>query len=250
MNKDFLLDVENLSASINEKILIKNFSLQIKKNESHVLMGPNGSGKSTISKILSGHPSYKIEKGTIFFNKKDLVTLSPEERSYEGLFLAFQYPLEIQGVKNQDFLLEIYNAHAKQKGFKKISPIEFLNLIKPKMDLINMNIDFLRRDINEGFSGGEKKRNELLQLLLLQPKLIILDEIDSGLDIDSMKIVTKTLNTEFHDNTSFLIITHYNRFLEYLKPDIVHVMQNGQIIKTGTAELGKFIEKNGFKWIK
>jgi len=247
--KEYILDVKDLSVSINNQKIINKFDLQIRNNECHVIMGPNGSGKSTLSKVLAGHPSYNVNNGTAFFNGKNLLDLNPEERSYEGLFLAFQYPIEIPGVSNYDFLREIYNIHCKKKGLPLLDPIEFFNIIKTKMDLINMNENFLKRNINEGFSGGEKKRNELLQLLLLQPKLIILDEIDSGLDIDSMILFTKIINQELFKNCSLLVISHYNRFLEYLRPNFVHIMQKGEIIKTGDSSLAEVIENKGFTWI-
>lgn len=249
MKETCLLEIKNLSASINNTKIIQNFNLKINENECHVIMGPNGSGKSTISKILAGHPSYNINSEKAIFNGKNLFELNPEQRSYEGLFLAFQYPIEIPGVRNQDFLREIYNIHQKKKNLPPLNPLEFLELIKTKMDLIKMDIEFLKRNINEGFSGGEKKRNELLQLLLLKPKLIILDEIDSGLDIDSMVLFTKIINETLFKESALLIITHYNRFLEYLNPNFVHIMQKGEIIKTGDSSLAKIIENKGFTWI-
>jgi Fe-S cluster assembly ATP-binding protein len=249
ITKQSLLRIENLEAGITgqKTSIINNFFLEIKSNEIHVIMGPNGSGKSSLSKIIAGHPDYKHRKGNIIFNKKSLLELSPEERSFEGIFLGFQYPLEIPGVTNQDFLLEIYNAHAKSKGLEQLDPISFYSKLQAKLPLVGMDLDFLKRNINEGFSGGEKKRNEILQMILLEPKLIILDEIDSGVDVDSMIILAKAIQKERPKNSSILLITHYNRVLDYLTPTYVHVMRKGKLVKTGSIELAKEIQLNGFQ---
>jgi Fe-S cluster assembly ATP-binding protein len=206
-------------------------------------MGPNGSGKSTLSKVLAGHPAYTITNGQITFKGSDILELEPEERSHLGIFLAFQYPIEIPGVTNEDFLRLAYNA--KQKFYNKptLDPLEFLNIISKKLDLINMSPVFLSRNINEGFSGGEKKRNEILQMILLDSELAILDETDSGLDIDALKTISLGINNFMNSSKSILLITHYQRLLDYIKPTYVHVMHNGKIIKTGSAELAKELEK-------
>ena len=210
-------------------------------------MGPNGSGKSTLSKIISGHPSYIVNNGTIEFLSKNLFDFSPEERSHEGIFLAFQYPLEISGVTNYDFLCLAYNE--KQKFLKKeeLTPLEFFEVIEKYLKQLKMSQEFLGRDLNEGFSGGEKKKNEILQLLLLKPKLILLDELDSGVDMDAIKIICETLVNNREEGTSILLITHYPRILNYLKPNYIHIMREGKIIKTGSSELINEIEKNGYE---
>jgi len=244
---DLLLDIKNLKASINNKEIIKDLDLKISKNEIHVIMGPNGSGKSTLSKIISGHPSYIVNNGTIEFLSKNLFDFSPEERSHEGIFLAFQYPLEISGVTNYDFLCLAYNE--KQKFLKKeeLTPLEFFEVIEKYLKQLKMSQEFLGRDLNEGFSGGEKKKNEILQLLLLKPKLILLDELDSGVDMDAIKIICETLVNNREEGTSILLITHYPRILNYLKPNYIHIMREGKIIKTGSSELINEIEKNGYE---
>nr|ULD16292.1 Iron-sulfur cluster formation ABC transporter ATP-binding subunit [Cylindrotheca closterium] len=251
MNKNFpMLNVKNLQVSINENQILKNLNLTINKGEIHAIMGPNGSGKSTLSKVLAGHPAYTITNGQITFKGSDILQLEPEERSHLGIFLAFQYPIEIPGVTNEDFLRLAYNA--KQKFYNKptVDPIEFLNIISEKLDLINMSPRFLSRNINEGFSGGEKKRNEILQMILLDSELAILDETDSGLDIDALKIISLGINNFMNSSKSILLITHYQRLLDYIKPTYVHVMHNGKIIKTGSAELAKELEKKGYEWLK
>jgi len=244
MNK--ILSLKNLNACVQETLIIKNFNLEIKENEIHVIMGPNGSGKSTLSKILAGHPSYSVQSGEIDFCNKNLLDFSPEVRAHEGLFLAFQYPIEIAGVTNYDFLRIAYNE--KQKYFNKpeVDPLEFMTLIQTLLDKLKMRSEFLNRNLNEGFSGGEKKRNEILQMLLLDPKLIILDEIDSGLDVDALKIICKGINENMNPNSSAVIITHYPRILSYLKPTHVHIMVDGQIVETGNMELVEKLENEGY----
>ena len=241
-----ILEIKHLDASIVEKKIIQDFNLSIQSGEVHVIMGPNGSGKSTLSKILAGHPSYEVNGGEILFAEKDLLDLSPEQRSHEGLFLAFQYPIEISGVTNFDFLRIAYNE--KQKYFKKpeVDPLAFMNLTQTFLNKLKMRNEFLNRNLNEGFSGGEKKRNEILQMLLLDPKLVILDEIDSGLDIDALKIICDTINENLNKNSSLVIITHYPRILKYLKPTFVHIMMRGKIVKTGGLELIEQLEKEGY----
>jgi Fe-S cluster assembly ATP-binding protein len=242
-----ILKVENIDASIENTEILKKFNLEIKENEIHVIMGPNGSGKSTFSKLLAGHPSYIVNKGTIFFCEKDLVQMAPETRSHEGLFLAFQYPIEIAGVSNYDFLRLAYNEQRKYKKEKELDPLEFMELTQYFLTKLKMKNEFLTRNLNEGFSGGEKKRNEILQMLLLKPKLIILDEIDSGLDIDALKIICEIINTTLEPTSSLIIITHYPRILTYLKPTFVHIMMNGKIVKTGNNELVDYLEKEGYE---
>lgn len=251
MNENLpMLEVKNLQVSINENQILKNLNLTINKGEIHAIMGPNGSGKSTFSKVLAGHPAYTITNGQIIFKGSNILTLEPEERSHLGIFLAFQYPIEIPGVTNEDFLRLAYNA--KQKFYNKptVDPIEFLNIIHEKLNLIDMSPVFLSRNINEGFSGGEKKRNEILQMILLNAELAILDETDSGLDIDALKTISLGINNFMNSSKSIILITHYQRLLDYIKPTYVHVMQNGKIIKTGSAELAKELEKKGYEWLK
>lgn len=246
MNKT-LLKLKNLEASINNKQIIKKLNLEVKENEIHVIMGPNGSGKSTLSKILAGHPAYNVEGGSIEFSTKNLLEMPPEKRAHEGLFLAFQYPIEVSGVTNYDFLRIAYNE--KQKHFKKaeLDPLQFMKLVKTVLDKLQIKAEFLSRNLNEGFSGGEKKRNEILQMLLLKPKLIILDEIDSGLDVDAIKIICEGINQNISKNSSLIVITHYPRILNYLRPTYVHIMVDGKIARTGNLELIDHLEKNGYQ---
>jgi Fe-S cluster assembly ATP-binding protein len=247
MNEN-LLSITNLKAEINEKLIIKDLNLNVKKNEIHVIMGPNGSGKSTLSKILAGHPSYLIKDGTISFNSKNLLEMSPEMRSHEGLFLAFQYPLEIPGVTNFDFLRIAYNENKKYHGIRELDPLEFMELTNSILTKLKIKPEFLNRDLNQGFSGGEKKRNEILQMLLLNPKLIILDEIDSGLDIDAIKIICDGIINNIEKDSSLIIITHYPKILSYLKPNFIHIMIDGKIIKTGNLELVSKLEEKGYEF--
>lgn len=245
-----ILTIEKLNASINKKQILKNFTLNIKENEIHVIMGPNGCGKSTLSKILAGHPAYSIESGSLFFNGKELDTMAPEIRAHEGIFLAFQYPLEIAGVTNYDFLRIAYNEKRKYTQLSEMDPLEFMHLIDPLLKKLKIQPEFLNRDLNEGFSGGEKKRNEILQMLLLEPKLIILDEIDSGLDVDAIKIICSEIIKNKKENSSLIIITHYPRILNYFKPTFVHIMINGKIIKTGNIELIDILEQEGYEYFQ
>lgn len=245
-----LLKLKNLKASIDNTPIIKGLNLEIQENEIHVIMGPNGSGKSTLSKILAGHPSYTINSGDIDFNGQNLLDLAPEERSHAGLFLAFQYPIEIAGVTNYDFLRIAYNEKQKSINKPELDPIEFMSLTQKLIEKLKMRSEFLGRNLNEGFSGGEKKRNEILQMLLLEPKLIILDEIDSGLDIDAIKIICDGINQNKLEKSSLVVITHYPRILQYLKPTHVHIMTDGKIIKTGNMELIDILEESGYDGIK
>lgn len=241
-----LLEIKNLKASINEKLIINNLSLTINKGEIHVIMGPNGSGKSTFSKILAGHPSYQILNGEISFDNKNLLEMDPEIRSHEGLFLAFQYPLEISGVTNFDFLRIAYNEKLKYQNLEELDPLQFIELTNNILKKLKIKPEFLNRDLNQGFSGGEKKRNEILQMLLLNPKLVILDEIDSGLDVDAIKIICEEIINNLDSNSSLIVITHYPKILNYLKPSFVHIMMEGNIIKTGNMDLVNLLEEKGY----
>jgi len=251
MNKNEpLLEIKKLRVSINENEILKNLDLTINAGEIHAIMGTNGSGKSTLSKVLAGHPTYTVISGEILYEGESILTLEPEERSHLGIFLAFQYPIEIPGVSNEDFLYLAYNSKLKNEKKDEISPIEFLTVIIEKLKIVEMSTSFLSRNVNEGFSGGEKKRNEILQMLLLDPKLSILDETDSGLDIDALKIISKGIGNFMDKNKAIILITHYKRLLDYVKPNFIHVMQDGKIIKTGTSELAKELEQKGYEWLK
>ena len=244
-----MLKVDNLSAKIDEKSILNGLNLEIKPGEVHAIMGPNGSGKSTLANILSGKKGYEIS-GKITFEGKDLFDLEVEERAHKGLFLAFQYPLEIPGVSTANFLKTSLNAIRKSNGKKELDALEFLKFVKEKALDLKMDEKILNRHLNVGFSGGEKKKNEILQMSLFEPKMVILDETDSGLDIYALKVVAKGVNVLKNKNRSFLIITHYQRLLDYIKPDFVHVLVNGKIAKTGCSELALELEKAGYKDIK
>ena len=245
-----LLEITDLHVSINDNKILKSLSLTINKGEIHAIMGPNGSGKSTFSKVLAGHPAYSVLNGDILFKGSSILDLEPEERSHLGIFLAFQYPIEIPGVSNEDFLRLAYNS--KQKFYQKpeVDPIEFLTIINKKLQSVNMSPLFLSRNVNEGFSGGEKKRNEILQMILLNSELSILDETDSGLDIDALKIISNGINNFMNPNKAIILITHYQRLLDYINPTYVHVMQDGKIIKTGSAKLAQELEDKGYDWLQ
>ena len=245
-----LLEIKDLQVSINDNKILKSLNLTIHKGEIHAIMGPNGSGKSTFSKVLAGHPAYSVLNGDILFKGSSILDLEPEERSHLGIFLAFQYPIEIPGVSNEDFLRLAYNS--KQKFYQKpeVDPIEFLTIINEKLQSVNMSPLFLSRNVNEGFSGGEKKRNEILQMILLNSELSILDETDSGLDIDALKVISNGINNFMNPNKAIILITHYQRLLDYINPTYVHVMQNGKIIKTGSAKLAQELEDKGYEWLK
>ena len=249
-NNTPILEIKNLKAAINTNEILKNLNLKVYKGEIHAIMGPNGSGKSTFSKVLAGHPAYEVLDGEVLLNGTSILNLDPEEISHLGVFLAFQYPIEIPGVSNEDFLRLAYNAKQKFKKQPEVDPLEFLMIINQKLELVDMSPVFLSRNVNEGFSGGEKKRNEILQMILLDSELSILDETDSGLDIDALKVISKGINTFMKEDKAIILITHYQRLLDYIKPDFVHVMQNGKIIKTGTAELAKELELKGYEWLK
>ena len=241
-----MLKINNLNAKIDKKVILNNFSLNINPGEVHAIMGPNGSGKSTLSNILSGKKGYEVT-GEILYENKNLFVLETEERAHKGIFLAFQYPLEIPGVNTNIFLKTSLNAIRKANGEKELDAIEFLNLVKEKAKNLKFEEEKLNRQLNVGFSGGEKKKNEILQMSILNPKLSILDETDSGLDIDALRIVADGVNSLRKKNNSFIIITHYQRLLDYIKPDFVHVLMNGKIIKSGGPELALELEKKGYE---
>jgi Fe-S cluster assembly ATP-binding protein len=245
-----LLEVTELEVSINENNILKGLNLTVNKGEIHAIMGPNGSGKSTFSKVLAGHPAYSVLAGDIIFKGMSILDLEPEERSHLGIFLAFQYPIEIPGVSNEDFLRLAYNSKQKFYNKPEVDPIEFFTIINEKLKFVNMSPSFLSRNLNEGFSGGEKKRNEILQMILLDSELSILDETDSGLDIDALRIISNGINKFMNPNKSIILITHYQRLLDYINPTYVHVMQNGKIIKTGSADLAKELETKGYEWLQ
>jgi len=245
-----LLEIKELKVSINENIILDNLNLKVNKFDIHSIIGPNGSGKSTFSKILAGHPAYSILNGDILFKGLSILELKPEERSHLGIFLAFQYPIEIPGVSNEDFLRLAYNSKQQFLNKSEVDPIEFLAIITQKLEFVSMSPSFLNRNVNEGFSGGEKKRNEILQMILLDSELSILDETDSGLDIDALKIISNGINKFMNTDKSIILITHYQRLLDYIKPTYVHVMQDGKIIKTGSFALAKELEEKGYEWLR
>ncbi len=246
---DPILEVINLFASTNDLPILKGVSITVKPGEIHAIMGRNGCGKSTLSKIIAGHPSYKITKGNIKFSGQNINSLEPEERAQSGIFLGFQYPIEIPGVSNLEFLRVSTNARRKYLKKEELDTFDFEDLVKEKLDLVKMDSAFLSKSVNQGFSGGEKKRNEILQMALLEPNIAILDETDSGLDIDALRIVASGIKKISNDQTGIILITHYQRLLDEIKPDFVHVMSDGQIIKTGGSELALELEKNGYEWI-
>lgn len=241
-----MLQIENLHTKVEEKEILRGITLSVNKGEVHAIMGPNGSGKSTLANVLAGRETYQITQGNMFYQGESLLELSPEERARKGIFLAFQYPVEIPGVSNLYLLKAAFNAARKAKGLPEVDAMEFLNLVKAKIELVQMDMDLLYRSVNEGFSGGEKKRNEILQMLVLEPQLAILDETDSGLDIDALKIVAHGVNALRSPDRAIVLVTHYQRLLDYIVPDYVHVLAQGRIIKSGPAQLAHELEKHGY----
>lgn len=245
-----MLRIKNLHASIDDKEILKGLDLEVKAGEVHAIMGPNGSGKSTLGNVLAGRDAYEVTAGEVWLDDKDLLELSPEDRAREGVFLAFQYPVEIPGVSNINFLKTALNEIRAYKGLPPLEAREFLNRVKEKQKLVEFDAKLANRSLNEGFSGGEKKRNEIFQLAMLEPKLGILDETDSGLDIDALRIVARGVNQLRSSNNAFIVITHYQRLLEYIVPDFVHVLYKGRIVRSGTKELALELEEKGYDWIK
>ena len=241
-----LLDIRNLHARINGKDILKGFNLQVKAGEVHAIMGPNGSGKSTLAKVLAGDSHYEVTKGEVFFQGKNLLDLEPEDRALAGVFMAFQYPVEIPGVNNASFLRMAYNAKRKFQGKEEIDPLDFEELLKERLKVVDMPQDFLKRNVNHGFSGGEKKRNEILQMAVLEPTLAILDETDSGLDIDALREVAKGVSLLKRPDNGIILITHYQRLLDYITPDHVHILVDGRIVRSGGKELALELEKKGY----
>ncbi len=250
IKKNIMLEVKNLHATINGKEILKGINLVIKTGEVHAIMGPNGSGKSTLSAVLVGNPMYEVTQGEVTFNGKDLLAMVPEDRAHEGLFLSFQYPVEIPGVSMTNFMRAAINEKRKYQGLEPMSAGDFIKLMKEKRKVVELDSKLSNRSVNEGFSGGEKKRNEIFQMAMLEPTLSILDETDSGLDVDALRIVAEGVNKLKRPDTSTIVITHYDRLLDLIKPDIVHVLFNGRIVKTGGPELAKEIEDKGYDWIK
>ncbi len=245
-----LLEVKDLHAGIEGKEILKGMNLTVNRGEVHAIMGPNGSGKSTLSKVLAGHPNYEVISGTVNFDGKDLLELEPDERAREGIFMAFQYPVEVPGVSNAQFLRLAYNEKMKHVGGEELDPLEFNDLLKERAKVVEMDPQFFKRSVNEGFSGGEKKRNEILQMAVLEPKLAILDETDSGLDIDALRIVAEGVNKLRSQDNAIILVTHYQRLLNYIQPDFVHVLANGKIVKEGGKELALELEEKGYDWVK
>ena len=245
-----LLEIKDLHASIEGKEILKGIDLTINAGEVHAIMGPNGSGKSTLSAVLVGNPAYTVTRGSVTFGGKDLLAMSPEERSREGLFLSFQYPVEIPGVSMVNFMRAAVNEHRKHRGLAPLTASEFLKLMRDKRAIVELDNKLANRSVNEGFSGGEKKRNEIFQMAMLEPSLAILDETDSGLDIDALRIVADGVNKLKRPDTSVIVITHYQRLLDYIKPDVVHVLYKGRIVKTDGSQLALELEEKGYDWIK
>ena len=245
-----MLSIKNLHVEINGKKILKGFSLEVKAGEVHAIMGPNGSGKSTLAKVLAGDPHYQVTQGEILYQGKNIAGMAPEERALAGIFLAFQYPVEIPGVNNGSFLRMAYNAKRKSQGKDEMDPLEFEDFVKEKLKVVEMKEDFLSRSVNHGFSGGEKKRNEIVQMAVLEPKLAVLDETDSGLDIDALRIVAGGVNKLKNSGNAFIVITHYQRLLDYIVPDKVHILADGQIARSGDKHLAVELEKKGYELLE
>jgi Fe-S cluster assembly ATP-binding protein len=245
-----MLSIKNLHASVEDKEILKGINLEIKAGEVHAIMGPNGSGKSTLSAVIAGNENYEVTEGSVELEGEDLAELAPEERAHKGVFLSFQYPVEIPGVSVTNFMKTAINEHRKANGKEEMPANEMLKLIREKSELLEIDRKFLSRSLNEGFSGGEKKRNEIFQMAMLEPKIAILDETDSGLDIDALRIVANGVNKLKNDENAVLVITHYQRLLDYIVPDFVHVLMDGKIVKSGGKELALELEERGYDWIK
>lgn len=245
-----LLEIKDLHAAIDGKEILKGLNLTVNKGEVHAIMGPNGSGKSTLSKVLAGHPSYEVTKGEVLYNGENLLELEPDERAKAGIFLAFQYPVEVPGVSNSQFLRLAYNEKMKHLGGEELDPLEFNDYLKERAKIVEMDSSFFKRSVNEGFSGGEKKRNEILQMAVLNPTLAILDETDSGLDIDALRIVAEGVNKLRSTENAIILVTHYQRLLNYIIPDFVHVLAGGKVVKEGGKELALELEEKGYDWVK
>jgi Fe-S cluster assembly ATP-binding protein len=244
-----MLSIKDLHARVGETTILKGLNLEIKPGEVHAIMGPNGAGKSTLGYVLSGRDGYEVESGNVEMDGKDLLDMEVEERAQAGLFLAFQYPVEIPGVSNMEFMKESVNALREARGENALSSAEFLKKAKEACKQVELPLDFLKRGVNEGFSGGEKKRNEIMQLIMLEPKIAILDESDSGLDVDALQVVAKGVNSQRDGNRSFIVVTHYQRLLDYIQPDYVHILSKGKIVKSGGPELAKEVEASGYAWL-
>lgn len=247
-----MLEIKNLHVSVEgeDTPILKGVNLKVNKGEIHAIMGPNGSGKSTLSKVVAGHPEYEVTDGDIIFNGESILEVDPDERAHMGIFLAFQYPVEVPGVTNMTLLRESYNTIAASRGRDEMDPLEFEDYIREKIDMVEMNPEFLERSVNTGFSGGEKKRNEIFQMAVLQPQLSFLDETDSGLDIDALRVVSDGINKLHGDNDGIVLVTHYQRLLNYIKPDFVHVMMGGKIVKSGDSTLALKLEESGYEWLE
>lgn len=245
-----MLEIRNVHAGIDGNEILTGINLSVNKGEIHAIMGPNGSGKSTLAKVLAGHPSYEVTKGEIIYEGRNLFELSPDERGREGIFMAFQYPVEVPGVSNAQFLRLAYNEKRKHEGEEELDPLEFKDLLTERAKIVQMDASFMSRSVNENFSGGEKKRNEILQMAVLQPKLAILDETDSGLDIDALRIVAEGVNKLRSEDNAIILVTHYQRLLNYIIPDYVHVISGGRIVKEGGKELALELEKRGYDWVR